>query len=57
MKTFKKAKIFQWHSIKTKVTLLTLAIFVISLWSLSFFTSQMLRDAGIDLLQARQVPA
>ncbi len=34
--------IFQWHSIKTKVTIFTLAIFVLSLWSLAFYASRML---------------
>ena len=31
------------HSLKTRITLATLAIFVISLWSLSFYAGQMLR--------------
>lgn len=37
-------KIFQWHSLKTRVILFTLTIFVISIWSLSFYVSQMLRE-------------
>lgn len=37
-------KIFQWHSLKTRVILFTLSIFVISIWSLSFYVSQMLRE-------------
>jgi len=32
------------RSLKTRVTLYTLAIFVFSLWSLSFYSSQMLQD-------------
>ncbi|MDR3368399.1 EAL domain-containing protein [Rhodoferax sp.] len=32
-----------WHSLKTRVTLLTLVIFVFSIWSLVFYASQMLR--------------
>lgn len=37
-------KIFQWHSLKIRVILFTLSIFVISIWSLSFYVSQMLRE-------------
>ena len=32
-----------WRSLKTRVTLATLAIFVLSLWALSFYVSRMLR--------------
>ena len=38
---------FQWRSLKTRVTLFTLAIFLISLWSLAFF-------AGLDLREDMQ---
>lgn len=37
-------KIFQRPSLKTRVTLFTLAIFVISIWSLAFYASQMLGE-------------
>lgn len=36
-------RIFRWRSLKTKITLLTLAIFLVSVWLLVFFVSQMLR--------------
>ncbi len=39
-----KFKIFRWHSLKTQVTLFTLAIFLLSIWSLSFYASRMLRN-------------
>lgn len=32
-----------WHSLKTRVTLLTLVIFLLSLWSLALYASQLLR--------------
>ena len=35
---------FQWRSLKTRVTLFTLSIFMVSLWALSFFASQLLRE-------------
>ncbi len=35
---------FQWHSIKTRVTLFTLAIFALSIWSLAFYVTRMLRE-------------
>ena len=35
---------FQWRSLKTKVSLATLAIFLASIWSLSFYASRMLRE-------------
>ena len=37
------SKVLPQHSLKTRITLATLAIFLASLWSLSFFASQMLR--------------
>jgi len=37
-------KFSQWRSLKTRVTLLMLAIFVISIWSLALIASRMLRD-------------
>jgi len=36
--------IFQWRSLKTRVTLFTLAIFLIGIWSLAFYASRMLRE-------------
>src|ERR1035437_598559 len=46
--------IFQWRSLKTKVTLFTLAIFVISIWSLAFYVSRMLREDMQRLLGEEQ---
>ncbi|WP_295409615.1 cache domain-containing protein, partial [uncultured Thiocystis sp.] len=43
-----------WNSLKTRVTLLTLAIFLISLWSMLWYASQMLRRDLIALLSAQQ---
>ncbi len=37
-------KITLWRSLKTRVTLLTLSIFVIGIWSVAFYASQMLRE-------------
>jgi PAS domain S-box-containing protein len=37
-------KLFHLHSLKTRVTLFTLTIFVLSIWSLAFYASRMLRE-------------
>ena len=42
------------HSLKTRITLSTLLIFVVSLWSLSFYASQMLRRDIERLLGEQQ---
>ena len=42
-------------SLKARITLATLAIFVISIWSLSFYTSRMLRADMQDLLGEQQL--
>lgn len=34
----------RWRSLKTRVTLFTLAIFLVSIWSLTFFASRLLRS-------------
>jgi PAS domain S-box-containing protein len=36
-------KIIQWRSLNTRVTIFTLIIFVVSLWSLAFYATRMLR--------------
>jgi len=36
--------ILQWRSLKTRLTFLTLAIFVFSIWSLALYASRMLRE-------------
>lgn len=46
--------ILQWRSLKTRVTLFTLAIFLISIWSLTFYTSRMLRTDMQRLLSDQQ---
>ena len=37
-------RFIQWRSLKTKVTLATLAIFMAGIWTLSLYTSRMLRE-------------
>ena len=46
--------IFQWNSVKTRVTIVTLAIFITGIWSLSFYASQMLRQDMQRLLGEQQ---
>jgi len=36
-------KISHWRSLRTRVTLFTLAIFIVGMWSLAFFATRMLR--------------
>ncbi|MEI7638191.1 MAG: PAS domain S-box protein [Syntrophus sp. (in: bacteria)] len=36
--------IFHWRSLKTRVTIFTLAFFLVGIWSLAFYASQMLRE-------------
>ena len=45
------------HSIKTKITLATLSIFVVSIWSLAFYTSHMLREDIQHVLGEQQFSA
>jgi diguanylate cyclase (GGDEF)-like protein/PAS domain S-box-containing protein len=42
------------HSLKSRITLFTLLIFLLSLWSLSFYASQMLRQDMEGLLSEQQ---
>ena len=42
------------HSLKTRITLPTLTIFVIGIWALTFYTSQMLREDMERLLGEQQ---
>jgi diguanylate cyclase (GGDEF)-like protein/PAS domain S-box-containing protein len=37
-------KVFQWRSLKTRVTLTTLAIFLVGIWSLALYASRVLRE-------------
>ena len=43
------------NSLKARITLATLAIFMISIWSLSLYTSRMLRADTQDLLGEQQL--
>jgi len=47
-------KRFQWHSLKTRVTLFTLAVFVLGIWSLSLFVSRSLQADMAQLLGEQQ---
>ena len=46
---------FQWHSIKTRVTLFSLALFALSIWSLAFYVSRMLREDMEQLTGVQQL--
>ena len=39
-----KRNLFTWRSLKTRVTLLTLLTFVISIWAVAFYASRVLRE-------------
>jgi len=45
---------FQWRSLKSRVTLFMLAIFVISIWLLTLYVSRMLREDMQRLLSEQQ---
>ncbi len=47
--------IFQWQSLRTRVTLLTLAIFVIGIWSLSLYGRWILREDMTRRLAEQQL--
>ena len=51
-KTF--SDIFQWHSMKTKATISTLAIFLIGIWALAFYTSYTLKNDMEEALGEQQ---
>jgi diguanylate cyclase (GGDEF)-like protein/PAS domain S-box-containing protein len=42
-----------WRSLKTKLTFISLAIFLVTLWSLAFYASQILRD-DLERLSSEQ---
>lgn len=44
---------FAWRSLKTKLTLFSLAIFLVTLWSLTFYASQVLRE-DLERLSSEQ---
>ena len=47
--------LFSWRSLKARVTLFTLVIFLISIWSLAFYVSLRLRDDMQRLLGRQQL--
>ena len=49
-----KLNLFPWRSLKTRVTLFTLAIFHASTWTLAFYVSQKLREDMQRLLAKQQ---
>lgn len=49
-----KFRIYQWRSLKTRVTLFTLAIFVAGIWALAFYASLTLREDMQRLLGEQQ---
>ncbi|MFZ4441687.1 MAG: cache domain-containing protein, partial [Syntrophales bacterium] len=51
------AAIFQWRSLRTRVTLLTLAIFVIGIWALAFYASHTLQRDMEKTLSDQQFSA
>lgn len=50
----KNFRIFQWRSLKARVTLFTLSIFVAGIWALAFYASHMLREDMQRLLGEQQ---
>ena len=46
--------LLQWRSLKTRVTFLTLTVFLISIWSLAFYTRQTLHREIQNLLSNQQ---
>jgi len=48
------SKVHPWHSVKIRVTLSVLAIFLMSLWSLSYYASAMLRKDMQQMLGTQQ---
>ncbi len=51
-----KRSIFFWQSNKSRVTLFTLAVFVVSLWMLLFFASRVLQSEIERLAGELQTP-
>ena len=46
--------IFPWRSLKTRVTVVVLAVFFIGIWSLAFYASRMLREDMLRVLGEQQ---
>jgi PAS domain S-box-containing protein len=49
-----KFDIFPWRSLKTKITLYTLVIFLIGIWSLAFYGSRTLRENMQNMISQQQ---
>ncbi len=47
-------KLFQWRSLKSRVLVLTLGIFLVSIWSLSFYVVRILKDDLQIMLSEQQ---
>lgn len=47
-------KIFQWRSLQTRVTFLTLAVFVLSIWTVAYYANRSLREDMQRLLGQQQ---
>jgi hypothetical protein len=47
-------KILQWRSLKTRGTILTLAIFLICIWLIAFYSTYILREDMAHLLGDQQ---
>ena len=50
-------RIFQWQSLKTRLTLFTVGIFVLGIWLLAFYASRILRDDLQQMLGEQQFAA
>ena len=48
------SQLVQWRSLKTRATIFTLAIFLLGIWSLSFYVSRLLRDDMQRMLGEQQ---
>ena len=47
--------LFEWRSLRTRITLFSLSIFIVSIWSLTLYASRVLRQDMQDLVSAQQV--
>ena len=50
-------RVFQWQSLKTRLTLLTVGIFVLGIWLLAFYASRILREDLQQMLGQQQFAA
>ena len=50
-----KPKIFHWQSLKVRATVFTLAVFVLGMWSLSFYISRNLQADMVQMLGEQQL--